>query len=68
MFAHSVVLATLSALLVRAQEPYLPPAFPPTPILPSSYSYAPSVTPNIMDTTAPISQAMCPGYKASNEK
>ncbi|KAI7490215.1 putative alpha-glucosidase AgdA [Hortaea werneckii] len=29
-------------------------------------NYAPSVTPNVLDTTAPKAQAECPGYKASN--
>lgn len=50
----------------QAQKPQYPPAFPPTPILPSSINYAPSVTPNVMDTSAPDAQQVCPGYKASN--
>lgn len=63
------LLAVLSALLVQAQEPYLPPGLPGvTRTLASSYSYAPSVTPNVMDMTAPNSQTVCPGYKASNTK
>ncbi|USW50539.1 Putative glycoside hydrolase family 31, galactose mutarotase-like domain superfamily [Septoria linicola] len=57
--------ATLPVLAV-CQQPYYPPGFPPTPILPSSYSYAPSVTPNVMDKTAPDAQTVFPGYKASN--
>lgn len=52
--------------LKAAQQPQYPPAFPPTPILPSSQNYAPSVTPNVVDTTAPNAQDVCPGYKASN--
>lgn len=52
--------------LVTAQKPQYPPAFPPTPILPSSINYAPSVTPNVMDLTAPNAQQVCPGYTASN--
>lgn len=68
MLTDKILLAVLPALLVRAQQPYFPPAFPATPILPSSYSYAPSVTPNVMDATAPNSQAVCAGYKASNTK
>ncbi|KAH8199014.1 hypothetical protein TruAng_006800 [Truncatella angustata] len=38
----------------------------PTPTLPSSIDDAPSVTPNIVDPTAPDAQKLCPGYKASN--
>ena len=38
----------------------------PTPILPSAINYAPSVTPNVMDMSAPDAQAECPGYKAAN--
>lgn len=49
-----------------AQEPQFPPAFPPTPALPASYNYAPSVTPNVADPLAPNAQEKCPGYKASN--
>lgn len=49
-----------------AQEPQYPPAFPPTPVLPSSINYAPSVLPNVFDLAAPDAQAMCTGYKASN--
>ncbi|KAL8243909.1 hypothetical protein R6Q59_010167 [Mikania micrantha] len=52
--------------LSAAQQPYLPPAFPPTPILPSSINYAPSVTPTIQDPTAADPQQVCPGYIASN--
>lgn len=54
------------AASVRAQQPQYPPAFPPTPILPSSINYAPSITPTIMDPTAPNAQSVCPGYTASN--
>ncbi|QIW98151.1 hypothetical protein AMS68_003669 [Peltaster fructicola] len=54
------------AVLAAAQQPQYPPAFPPTPILPSSLNYAPSVTPNVMDLTAPDAQVVCPGYTASN--
>jgi len=61
------LLLPLGALVV-AQKPQYPPAFPPTPILPSSINYAPSVTPNIMDLTAPNAQLVCPGYTASNVK
>lgn len=68
MFSIKIFLAALPALLVQAQTPYLPPAFIPTPSLPSSISYAPSVTPNIVDKTAPDSQKVCAGYKASNTK
>jgi len=31
-----------------------------------SVNYAPSVTPNVLDTTAPNAQDVCSGYKASN--
>lgn len=51
-----------------AQEPQYPPPFPVAParpILPSSVNYAPMVTPNIMDPTAPDAQVECPGYIAS---
>ncbi|KAH7039727.1 extracellular alpha-glucosidase aglu [Microdochium trichocladiopsis] len=63
-----VILLALPWLAQRcaAQEPQYPPAFPPTPILPSSINYAPSVTPNIEDPTAPDAQTVCPGYTASN--
>ena len=54
------------AAFARAQKPQYPPAFPPTPILPSSINYAPSVTPNVVDTAAPSAQTACPGYTASN--
>ena len=54
------------ASLTTAQQPQYPPAFPPTPVLPSSYNYAPSVTPNVLDTSAPNAQEGCPGYKARN--
>jgi alpha-glucosidase len=36
--------------------------------MPTSLNYAPSVTPNVLDTTAPNAQNVCPGYKASNVK
>lgn len=49
-----------------AQQPQYPPAFPLTPSLASEVNYAPSVTPNVMDLTAPNAQTVCPGYKASN--
>ncbi|KAK5679448.1 hypothetical protein LTS10_008266 [Elasticomyces elasticus] len=52
--------------LVAGQKPQYPPAFPATPFPPSSINYAPSVTPNVMDTTAPNAQVVCPGYKASS--
>lgn len=69
MFATKILLAVLPAFVVQAQKPYLPPALPGNnPTLASSYSYAPSVTPNVMDTSAPNSQTVCPGYKASNTK
>ncbi|EMC96216.1 glycoside hydrolase family 31 protein [Baudoinia panamericana UAMH 10762] len=55
----------LSAV-VAGQQPQYPPAFPPTPILPSSINYAPSVMPTVMDLTAPNAQSICPGYTASN--
>ncbi|KAI1858944.1 uncharacterized protein JN550_012302 [Neoarthrinium moseri] len=38
----------------------------PTPTLASSVNYAPSVTPNVDDPTAPDAQEVCPGYVASN--
>ncbi|KAF2166997.1 glycoside hydrolase family 31 protein [Zasmidium cellare ATCC 36951] len=65
--------ALLSILpaLAAAQMPQYGPAFPPTParpVLPSSANYAPSVTPNVLDVTAPDSQKLCPGYKGSNVK
>lgn len=59
-------LVFLAAACVAAQKPQYPPAFPPTPILPSSINYAPSVTPNVLNTAAPNAQNLCPGYKASN--
>ena len=34
--------------------------------MPSAINYAPSVTPNVVDLTAPNAQAVCSGYKASN--
>ncbi|KAK3656414.1 hypothetical protein LTR56_003117 [Elasticomyces elasticus] len=52
--------------LVAGQKPQYPPAFPANPILPSSINYAPSVTPNVMDPTAPNAQVVCPGYIASS--
>lgn len=64
MWLTFAFLQTLGA----AQQPQYPPAFPPTPILPSSINYAPSVTPNVVDKTAPNAQDECPGYKASNVK
>lgn len=36
--------------------------------MPSSANYAPSVTPNVLDKTAPDAQTACPGYAASNVK
>lgn len=36
------------------------------PTLDSSINAAPSLIPNILDTTAPNAQGVCPGYKASN--
>ncbi|KAI7521365.1 hypothetical protein KC316_g19553, partial [Hortaea werneckii] len=60
------VIPALLAWTVSAQKPQFPPAFPPTPALPSSINYAPSVTPNVLDVTAPNAQAECPGYRASN--
>ncbi|KAK9768971.1 putative alpha-glucosidase [Seiridium cardinale] len=38
----------------------------PTPTLPSSVNYAPSVTPNVLSPSSPDAQQLCPGYKASN--
>ncbi|KAH9826584.1 putative alpha-glucosidase AgdA [Teratosphaeria destructans] len=67
MYGSTVVLALLPAL-AAAQKPQYPPAFPPTPILPSSINYAPQITPNVMDPTAPNAQNVCPGYTASNVK
>ncbi|EME39908.1 glycoside hydrolase family 31 protein [Dothistroma septosporum NZE10] len=68
MFSSLVLLGLLPAVITALDPPQYPPAFPPTPILPSSYSYAPSVTPNVVDKAAPDSQVLCPGYKASNIK
>ncbi|KAF7189060.1 Alpha-glucosidase [Pseudocercospora fuligena] len=65
MRSNSILLWLLPAVAV-AQQPYYPPAFPPTPVLPSSYTYAPTVTPNVMDPSAPDAQKLCPGYRASN--
>ncbi|KAI7222071.1 alpha-glucosidase precursor [Hortaea werneckii] len=62
------IVPALFAWTVSAQKPQFPPAFPPTPALPSSINYAPSVTPNVLDTTAPNAQAECPGYRAFNIK
>ncbi|KAK5109580.1 hypothetical protein LTR62_006931 [Meristemomyces frigidus] len=62
----SVAFLSALPLLVLGQEPQYPPPFPPTPILPSIINYAPSVTPNVMDKTAPNAQTICPGYQASN--
>lgn len=59
-------LLSLMGVAVLAQKPQYPPAFPLTPILPSSVNYAPSVTPNIMDLTAPDAQKVCSGYRAAN--
>lgn len=59
-------LLLVSACIALAQQPQYPPPFPPTPILPSEINYAPSVTPNVMDLTAPNAQTACPGYIASN--
>ncbi|KAF2763969.1 hypothetical protein EJ03DRAFT_379015 [Teratosphaeria nubilosa] len=67
MYGSTVVLALL-AELAAAQKPQYPPVFPPTPILPSSINYAPQITPNVMDPTAPNAQSVCPGYTASNVK
>lgn len=36
--------------------------------MPSPADYAPSVTPNVLDKTAPDAQIQCPGYTASNVK
>ncbi|KAK9426617.1 putative alpha-glucosidase [Seiridium unicorne] len=38
----------------------------PTPTLPFSVNYAPSVTPNVLSPSSPNAQQLCPGYKASN--
>ncbi|KAI5357497.1 putative glycoside hydrolase family 31, galactose mutarotase-like domain superfamily [Septoria linicola] len=57
--ARVASLLALLPILAACQQPYYPPGFPPTPILPSSYSYAPSVTPNVMDKTAPDAQTVC---------
>lgn len=69
----STRLATLNEqftyILDTAQQPQYPPAFPVAParpILPSSVNYAPEVTPNVLDPTAPDAQTECPGYIASN--
>ncbi|KAK0253659.1 hypothetical protein LTS09_011237 [Friedmanniomyces endolithicus] len=62
----SRTLAMALPAIVAGQKPQYPPPFPPTPVLPSSINYAPSVTPNIMDTTAPNAQVVCPGYTASD--
>lgn len=64
-----VVLTYVKVLLYlrrTAQQAQYPPAFPPTPAIPTSLNYAPSVTPNVLDTTAPNAQEVCSGYKASN--
>ncbi|PVH95481.1 glycoside hydrolase family 31 protein [Periconia macrospinosa] len=47
-------------------QPPGPNTFTPTPTLESSANLAPSVTPNIVDPTAPNAQEVCPGYIASN--
>ena len=67
-FMFFIPLIPLQLLLgtTLAQQPQYPPPFPPTPILPSAINYAPSVTPNVMDATAPNAQERCPGYTASN--
>ncbi|KAL9091717.1 MAG: hypothetical protein Q9159_001232 [Coniocarpon cinnabarinum] len=52
--------------LASAQQPQYPPAFPPTPILSSAINYAPSITPNVMDVSAPDAQLVCPGYRATD--
>lgn len=49
-----------------AQQGQFPPSIPTSPILPSSINYAPSITPNVLDTTAPDAQTVCPGYQALN--
>ncbi|KAL9079123.1 MAG: hypothetical protein Q9157_001963 [Trypethelium eluteriae] len=65
MSLYSILLWILPTL-ISAQQPQYPPAFPPTPILPSSINYAPSVTPSVLDSSAPDAQKQCPGYQASN--
>ncbi|THZ53111.1 putative alpha-glucosidase AgdA [Aureobasidium pullulans] len=62
----SLIATGLLAVLARGQQPQYPPAFPLQPSLASSYNNAPSVLPNILDTSAPNAQNVCPGYKASN--
>ena len=64
----TLIAAVLTGICFKvfAQQPQYPPAFPPTPILPSAINLAPSVTPNVLDNTAPNAQDECPGYKASN--
>ena len=61
-----LTLLLLHSGCIWAQQPQYPPAFPPTPILPSSINYAPSVTPNVLDKTVPDAQDACPGYIASD--
>ncbi|THV77101.1 putative alpha-glucosidase AgdA [Aureobasidium pullulans] len=62
----SLIATGLLAVLARGQQPQYPPAFPLQPSLAPSYNNAPSVLPNILDTSAPNAQNVCPGYKASN--
>ncbi|CAK4032302.1 alpha-glucosidase [Lecanosticta acicola] len=67
----SIISLALLPLLAQAQKPQYPPAFPPTParpMIPATANYAPSVTPNVNDLTAPNAQSKCPGYTASNVK
>ncbi|KAK5117469.1 hypothetical protein LTR85_008854 [Meristemomyces frigidus] len=65
MLAHTILLGLLPVVI--AQQPQYPPAFPlGRPTLASAANYAPSVTPNVADPTAPNAQEECPGYKASN--
>lgn len=42
------------------------PLFTPIPTLNTSIDAAPSLVPTIFDSTAPIAQDLCPGYKVSN--
>ncbi|CAD0013396.1 unnamed protein product, partial [Aureobasidium pullulans] len=60
------LLAVLARGVAIGVQPQYPPAFPLQPSLASSYNNAPSVLPNILDTSAPNAQNVCPGYKASN--
>ena len=51
--------------LIKCAAP-ISPVYRPIPTLKSSVDDAPSLIPNILDTTAPNAQKICPGYKASN--